>query len=272
MHINIRRISVGNPMSARSVLLSATAVISAAMLPGCAPVEQIDLLERRVNTLALEQATLRQDVLGKKTEEGAVQSNVASIGNRIDVLQSEILRINGQLEQLAYAKEQDRARIDALEQKISGGQAPPPPGEAGPVTGTVPGTPPPAAAAPPAEPNHYEQGIAFFKQGQHKDSIKSFQAYLEKNPKGDLADNAYFWMGENEFKLERYEEAILDYQKLLDGFPNSNKATDAMYKQGLAFMKLGDRVGARIVFQKLVKKYPSSSQAAQAKEQLAKLK
>ncbi|MEF3168333.1 MAG: tol-pal system protein YbgF [Deltaproteobacteria bacterium] len=266
-------------MSARSVLLSATAVISAALIPGCAPVEQIDLLERRVNSLALEQATLRQEVLGKKTEEGAVQSNVASIGNRIDVLQSEILRINGQLEQLAYAKEQDRARIEALEQKISGGQAPPPPpGETGPVTGTVPGAPPhaaappPAAAAPPAEPNYYEQGVAFFKQGQHKDSIKSFQAYLEKNPKGDLADNAYFWMGENEFKLERYEEAILDYQKLLDGFPNSNKAPDAMYKQGLAFMKLGDHVGARIVFQKLVKKYPSSSQAAQAKEQLAKLK
>lgn len=271
MSINLRR-STSAAVSMRFSILSAAALISAAVLPGCAPVEQLDLIERRVNTLAMEQASLRQEIQSKKTEEGTVQSNVASIANKLDVLQAEILRINGQLEQLAYAKEQDRARIDALEQRLMGGQAPPLPGEAGPAPVAAPGTSMPAAAAPPAEPNHYEQGIALFKQGQYKDSIKSFQAYLDKNPKGDLADNAYFWMGENEFKLERYEEAILDYQKLLDEFPSSNKAPDALYKQGLAFAKLGDRVGARIVFQKLVKKHPSSPQAALAKKQLAKLK
>lgn len=255
-------------------------ISSLMFLSGCANPDQVTVLEKRLNSLAIDNASMRQEInqLKRTGGVGPSQASPAAISNRIDELQAEILRINGRLDQVTYTMEQELSRIERLEQAANISSPPSPGTTLAHVSpekkepSILPEAPKPAPPEPPKVEDPYQKGMNLFNQKEYKEAKKSFQEYVEKNPSGDLADNAYFMMGESEFKLERYEEAILDYQKVIDKFPKSNKTPEALFKQGEAFAKLGDNIGAKIVFKKLIKKYPKSSQAKDAKAQISKLR
>ncbi len=273
---------------------------------GCAHPDQIELMEKRIDRLSAEQANARQEIGSLRNAfEGmtGMKSGQADIIARIDQIEAEIMRVNGQLEQMDHKNKQRdqemmrfakdaKERIDSLTLKVS-----PPSAEAGaaegaqPVSAMEPGQPasvaaltttpvvaPPVAAAQPAQPASasspkalYEEGINLFRQGKFKEAKADFLRYVMENPNGALTDNAMFWVGDCEFQLGRFEESILEYQKVITKFPKGAKAPAAYLKQGMAFIKLGDKQSAKIIYEKLVKIYPNSEQATMAKKELSRL-
>jgi tol-pal system protein YbgF len=114
----------------------------------------------------------------------------------------------------------------------------------------------------------YDRALGYYKEGRYEDAIGLFQNFLKLYPKSDLADNAYFWIGESQKDLGRYEEAILAYQKVIDGYPNGNKVPAAMLQQAFAFERMNDKTTADLVLKKLVKKFPNTNEAQIAEKRL----
>jgi len=118
----------------------------------------------------------------------------------------------------------------------------------------------------------YDKALNLFRKSNFTESYRTFNKYLKKFPKGKLAPNAQFWMGDCYYSQQEYELAILEYQKVIANFPKHAKAPAALLKQGLAFEKLQDNDTAKIVYKKLLKEYPKSEQMQIAKKRLTAMK
>lgn len=118
----------------------------------------------------------------------------------------------------------------------------------------------------------YDDGMAAFNAKKYQEAYAAFNRYLEKYPKGSLAGNARFWLGESLYQQQEYELAILEYQKLIADSPKNSKTPAALLKQGLAFEKLKDRETAKLVYLKLQADYKDSEEAAAAGKRLEALK
>jgi len=255
------------------------------LLVSCAPQDQVNMLEMRVNTLDIQNQALTKKVevmnrqlniirsdlkeVGKK-DIASVRQTLANLSNRLDELQAEQMRINGLIDQINYQHKQDyqkinqqinqiQAQLDNIQQELKLLEA------SNKVTQQVEQTRKEIAQG---KVDLYHQALELFNKGEYEQAEKMLRAYINQNPKGLLVPNAYFWIGECEYRMQRYEEAILDYQKVISEFPQSNKVPDALLKQGLAFVQLGDTNSAKIVLEKLIKLYPNSPQARVAKKQL----
>lgn len=118
----------------------------------------------------------------------------------------------------------------------------------------------------------YDKGVALFKDKKYKESYNAFADYLAKHPKGEMAANARFWLGDCLYQQKEYELAILEYQKVIADFGQTPKAPAALLKQAMAFEELKEPETAKIVYNKVLEDYPKSEQADAAKKRLQALK
>src|SRR5690606_6789529 len=85
---------------------------------------------------------------------------------------------------------------------------PPVGGGAGMPPATVP---PPAAAQPPApnanEQQQYDAAFALMKQGRYEEAAQRFREFIARNPRGALADNAQYWIGEAAYVTRDFRTA-----------------------------------------------------------------
>ncbi len=118
----------------------------------------------------------------------------------------------------------------------------------------------------------YETGRAFYKNEEYDRALKSFRSFLEEFPGSELADNAYFWIGECFMALKEYENAILSYQEVIKKYPKGNKVPNAMRRQAVAWLEIGDKTSAKLLLNKVIKNYPDSPEAKIAENMLPSVK
>ena len=118
------------------------------------------------------------------------------------------------------------------------------------------------------ESETYDRALGYYRDDRHEEAMAGFKNFLTLYPTSDLADNAYFWIGECHRALTKYEEAILAYQKVINGYPKGNKVPSAMLQQALTFEKINDTTTANLVFKKLVKNFPKTKEAEIARKRL----
>jgi len=260
------------------------------ILSECAPQAQINMLERNVSGLQVENQRINRElatvkkqmgqILGDKQGQGpeSLRKSYARLNSRLDTLESELMRINGLLEQANYKQEQQEQELARLKEQLLA---------KGTGTATTPGKTVAPVVSPPSQgvqveqppqekreqkKDLYQDGLDLFRQGKYQEAKKLFRTFIKENAASPMAANAHFWIGDCEYKLSRFEEAILEYQKVISRYPKSNKVPDALLKQGFAFARLGDKESAKIVLKKLVKQYPGTPQAKAPKKQLKRLR
>lgn len=258
------------------------------LFSGCAPQAQIDMLERNVSGLQIETHRIGEEIQNMKRQmtelqgqaEQGSRKSIARLNARIDSLESELMRLNGLVDQIKYNQEREEAELAQLKQEIQAildkASTTPTPV----VTSVVSGTKSPKikksasekATIPEKPRDLYKEGLDLFKLKRYQEAKKAFREFMKQHPDSPMVANAHFWIGECEYKQSRYEEAILEYNKVISKYPKSNKVPDALLKQGFAFAKLGDKESARILLQKLIKNYPHTPQAKAAKRQLRLLR
>ncbi len=256
---------------------------------GCAPQAQINMLERNVSGLQVENQRINRELdsikkqmgmlVGDKHGQGpeSLRKSYARLNSRMDALESELMRINGLLEQANYKQEQQEQELARLKEELgtrAGIPKTPAAASTSPPPSSVPSLePPPPPPIQKQEPRKdlYQQGLELYRQGKYQEAKKLFRTFIKANPTSTMAANAHFWIGDCEYKLSRFEEAILEYQKVISRYPKSNKVPDALLKQGFAFARLGDKESAKIILRKLLKTYPGTPQAKAAKKQLKRL-
>ncbi|MEO7252116.1 MAG: YbgF trimerization domain-containing protein, partial [Arenimonas sp.] len=184
-------------------------------------------------SLADRVAALEQRAATQSSSAG--QANVELL-NRLTQMQTEVQALRNQLEQLQNENEQLKIRnreqyvdLDTRLQRMEGGNgaaagAPPTraPGVASPVGGAPRTTAPapraagPAAGPPPAgdEQAAYLSAFDALKRGDYVESARAFQAYLSAFPRGALAPNAWYWLGESYYVTQNYPLALQAFETL----------------------------------------------------------
>src|SRR4051812_2443605 len=88
--------------------------------------------------------------------------------------------------------------------------------------------------------NAYRDAIVLFGQNRMADARAAFQKVFDSDPRGDLADNALFWIGETYFSGAHYTDAMRYYERVAKEYSDQNKAPDALYKLALSYEKTSD--------------------------------
>ncbi|RME15356.1 MAG: hypothetical protein D6797_06720 [Bdellovibrio sp.] len=81
-----------------------------------------------------------------------------------------------------------------------------------------------------------------------------------------------YTQAEEWFKKGEWKKAILSYQKYRELYPKGSKYADATYKIGVCFQELKMYEDAKVFFEEVIAKFPKSREARKAKYRLSHLK
>jgi tol-pal system protein YbgF len=234
--------------------------------------EQQELERGVVGSLKEDQESLRRSFAQLQADLAEIRAGIQTLTGRVEetghVLQTTVEKdttaqdaLVSQVKQLSSMVKGLSARIESME------------GERAPVKVAQVQEPQAEKARPKSdvlqnESALYEKTLEHYWDGRYGEAIAGFKKFLTLYPTSDLADNAYFWIGECHRASEEYEEAILAYQKVINDYPKGNKVPSAMLHQALAFERIDDKTTAQLVYKKLVKEYPQSKEAGIAKKRL----
>lgn len=121
------------------------------------------------------------------------------------------------------------------------------------------------------EKNSYTAAYLALKSGRYEEASAGFRELLKENPKGEYADQAWFWLGESYYALKKNKEAIDAFNKVAADFPDSAKHPAALLKLAMAYQESGRKSDARAALQKLIKQHTETNAAEQARDMLKKM-
>ncbi len=93
----------------------------------------------------------------------------------------------------------------------------------------------------------YNQAMQAYRMRDYWTAMSKFQEVATMYPQSDLADNAYYWIGEIYYASRNYAEAIRSFQTVMQMYPNGNKLPDAMVKMGFAYAEMQQYDVARTI-------------------------
>ncbi len=225
----------------------------------------------------------RSDIAKEQDEEQTfVQENV-QITQRLDNVESQLGKLQGQIEEGQYQRKQDskdlRAGMDKqekqtsdLDQKLSelssrmdllfeevkkmkeenASRASVKPEVRGKKKGTPAG--------------NVGEGIKAFKKKDYDFAAEQFQGYLEKHPKGKRAFEASYYLGEVRYHQEDYGRAILAYSAVHEKAPKNDLWRKSTLRIAQSFTALGKKEESKSFAQILVQAAPRSSEAKAARK------
>lgn len=117
------------------------------------------------------------------------------------------------------------------------------------------------AGAAPEGAGRYEDALAALNAGRVEEAERLLTNFAESSPDSDLADNAWFWLGESRAVRGDAAGAIEAYQTAIDRYPEGNKIPDALLKLGVALEATGQRGAARETWAELVRRFPATAAA-----------
>jgi tol-pal system protein YbgF len=200
---------------------------------------------------------------------------VDNLGEDVRVIRERSDDTNVRITSLREELEALRATVQALQQAAV---APPPV----PADPNDPNAPPPAATPPPAplplpstaglSPTRlYDTALADYFASQYTSAIAGFEAFLRAFPRSELADDAYYQIGESYFNQNQFTEAVAAYNQVIQTYPGTNAVPTAYYKRGLAQERLGQADAARASWEAVAKEFPDSAAAQLAKQSLDRI-
>ena len=130
-------------------------------------------------------------------------------------------------------------------------------------------SPDPDQQSVPKEQKMYESALNLLQQKKYAAAADKMADYLKDYPTGAYVVNAHYWVGESHYLLNQYDQAAVEFKLLLDKYPNSTKTQDAMLKLAIIHDNKGDHELAKKEFSQVVKRFPGSTAAQIAKQHLA---
>lgn len=104
----------------------------------------------------------------------------------------------------------------------------------------------------------------------YETAINDLYQFLAEYPEGDLAINAYYWLGEVYLAEAELAQARQAFTIVTARFPEHRKAADALFKLGVAQDRMGEKSEARDTMKAVSEQYPGSSAAGLAKSYLSR--
>jgi tol-pal system protein YbgF len=211
-----------------------------------------------------QQDSFRKTFADSKIALERMQQDMSILSERIDETNS---RLGGLREDLVTLRQSREAIVVPA--------AEPAPTETSSAPGQMPAgeTPPPlpAVAAGPSVIDLYNEARTDYTQGRYALAITGFKDVLELDKKGDLADNAHYWMGESYLAQRQHDLAIAEFDKIIRDYPQSNKRPDAYLKKAITLEEMGRRSEANVMYELVIEQFPRTPQERVARRKLEDL-
>ncbi len=216
---------------------------------------------------------------------------------KVDQLQNEVQRLNGENEALNHKLEQMQRRqrelyidLDERLQAQAANQVSMPvvpdnsastAEPAVPTETTQSQTETPSDVQTPVEPTPvavengeaaYQAALQTLRSGQYEQAAAAFAQFPEQYPQSHYLPNAYYWKGEAHLVLADFDNAISAFQTVIDNYSDSRKMPDAMLKKGFALFSLGKVDESKATLTTVIQQYPTTSAARLAKVKLERIK
>ena len=238
--------------------LGACSVI-VALLSACATTPAPDPLQLQLQAL---------DARVTRIDRIVDNQSLLQMTQRVDALQAEVRVLIGRIEELQNANESLRKQQRDLYADLDGRL------KSAPVPAA---TPAPMSLSEPLilpggdEQQQYARAFEALKNADYAAAIAGFKQVSAAYPKGVLADNAQYWLGEAYYVTRDYDHAATSFEALLSTWPNSRKAPDALLKLGYTQFEQKRVAVARSTLQLVVSRFPGTDAARLAAERLSKL-
>ncbi len=255
------------------------------------------------NTVRADEALLLEKI--ERLERIIKGQGLVSLLGRVDQLQNEVQRLNGDNESLRHELESMQRRqremyID-LDQRLST-QMPSstPPTAIEPADTTLPKvmTDSPVSTTVVEQPNiitpvepvtstaqvpdespvavengeaAYQAALQTLRSGQYEQAITALSAFPEQYPNSHYLPNTYYWQGEAQYVLRNFDAAIVAFETVINKFPISSKVADATLKLGFSQYELGQVDVAKATLTKVIENYSNTSAARLAKVRLDRI-
>ncbi|MDJ0657319.1 MAG: tol-pal system protein YbgF [Xanthomonadales bacterium] len=121
---------------------------------------------------------------------------------------------------------------------------------------------------PAAEKDAYDAAFAALKEGRYAESARLFDAFVDRFPGGEYADNAQYWLGESYYVTGNYRIALDSFQQLIARFPQSNKTPDAKLKLGFTYYELKQWDAAENMLNEVLQQFPGTTVSRLAENRL----
>jgi len=224
-----------------------------------------------------------------KLERTLQGQGLVSLSARVDQLQNEVQRLNGDNESLRHElkvmeKRQrelyldlDKRIQDQANMLIAPVAVPTTASATEPLTDTPPAATEngEATAAPEIVDNGevaYQAAIQTLRSGQYEQAIIALEAFPQEYPQSSYLANVYYWQGEAHYVLQQFDLAIVAFQTVMDNYPKSRKVADATLKKGFSEYELEQLDAAQASLQSVIEHYPNTSAARLAKVRLDRIK
>jgi tol-pal system protein YbgF len=117
----------------------------------------------------------------------------------------------------------------------------------------------------------FEAARSDYFGSNYASAITGFEAFLRAFPRSELADDAYYLIGESNFLQSRFTEALAAYNQVIQNYAGTNSVPGAYYKRGLAQDRMGQSDAARASWETVVKNFPDTAEASLAKQNLDRI-
>jgi tol-pal system protein YbgF len=189
---------------------------------------------------------------------GSRQNQLSEIFVQMQQLQHEVQELRGTVEQQSFEiealKQQVKDNYIDLDRRISTLQSGSVTASTGSGSATTLNSTSGAGVELPAsgaEKDSYDNAYKLLDQNHKDDAIIAFRKHIALYPNGDLAANAYYWMGQIYLTQGQLDLAQEQFVMLLKTYPNHRKVPDAKFALGKVYFQQGNKTEAKKMIQEV---------------------
>ncbi|AIL65266.1 Tol system periplasmic component TolR [Rickettsiales bacterium Ac37b] len=232
-----------------------------------------NMLLDRIDKLEHDLITIQKHLYSRSgTKQGMNPDDniVASIENRIDIVEEQMRTIVGQMEQLEHnintlAKKLDQsiANNKTSEQNISMENQKISPEENNSLgivsTKLIEDVKRNNSSFDDTMEEDFKKAFTLLKTAKKDESIRYFKQFIKNYPNTDLTPEAYYWLGEIYFSKKDFENASINFLRNYKLSPHGEKTVDSMLKLSISLKNLQRVKDACLILNKLSKDFPDQS-------------
>ncbi|MDQ6993512.1 MAG: hypothetical protein Q9M31_08550 [Mariprofundus sp.] len=121
------------------------------------------------------------------------------------------------------------------------------------------------------EKNAYTAAYLALKSGRYDEASSGFKAQLKRFPKGEYADQAWYWSGETKLAQGDRAEGKNAFQYVVEHYRNSVKHAASLFKLAQIAVEEKHQEKAKVYYKKLIRDHADTSMAESARAALRKL-
>jgi tol-pal system protein YbgF len=197
-------------------------------------------------------------------------AQIAALSEKLTDLEQTLTKLNGQNETLTHdldqarrANDGEKARADALDQRLAALEKRIADQEAAAAARSPRRRPPAPASTDPAAA--FKSARQLLLDGDYGSAEQAFAGYVEAFPDSAKAPEARYWLGETQFVREAYGDAAGNYLGAVRGWPQTSWAPDAVLKLSRSLVALKKPADACKTLDELTRRYPKAPTAITAK-------